>query len=636
MKNSAANSELAMANPSDGGIAGLWRNLSYCWRDPDAPPDTANAHRSRQRQALLQQAPVTAFDCAACSLIDIIIFWHDASHQFLLAWCGLVWLLSVISVAIWARYRNETDATRCAFAARSQTTVIAISGALFAFMLAYLIDLTDLTGKILLTAFFGTTMAHGAFHNARWPWAGALWGLGMAVVGGTTLLYFYGERYQYLALLAGLYSLSIVVSVLITSRLFVRSLILESESNRQKELIGLLLDDFEAGASDWLLETDHRGELRHISPRMASVLGQTAETLQGRSIVAVLQAALGNEAQDRKHLLNFEAALQAGNTFRDIELPLAPNGNLRWWALSGKPLLDAAGHIGGWRGVATEFTAERQRQQTERELQASREAAARIAGELDAARRIQIGLLPPLAETFAGETRFSVAAILEPAREIGGDYYECFKLDERRICLAVADVSGKGVPASLFMAMTKALITSMAQYTNDLGQTVSDVARELDRNNPEMLFVTAFIAVLDIDTGQLDFVSAGHDAPILMRDGEATRIELGEALGPPMCSLPGYAFRQDSMTLNQDDALCLYTDGITEASNGSAIFGPLRTCETLASLPPGLPVSSSARVLRDRVRDFEAGLAPADDLTILILRWHGPQSGNRPAPPPGP
>ncbi|MBU1362967.1 MAG: PP2C family protein-serine/threonine phosphatase [Gammaproteobacteria bacterium] len=616
----------ALLNAS--GLRSSWRKLSYCWHDPDAPADVAAAHRFRQFRALLQQMPVSAFDCMVCSLIYAWIFWADATPGLLIGWCAAVWASSGAGLIIWQRHKAETNHQACARAVRLLTASVAISGLLFAVMLAYLFGRTNITGQILVTAFFATAIPHGAFHTARWPWAGALWGSAMCVGGTFTLLLLYGTTYLYLAVLLSLYGISVVASVLITSRLFVKSLIAESEVERQKQVIGLLLNDFEDDASDWLWETDEQGRLRHISTRLASTLDTSVATLHAQPMSIALLGRKGSaDAEGRQAFSQLEHAFASATTFRDIVVPIEQAGEIGWWSLSGKPLTDAAGTITGWRGVGTDITAERRRQKAERDLLASREAAARLAGELDTARRIQMGLLPDLATSFAGETRFSIAAILEPAREVGGDYYECFRLDERRICFAVADVSGKGVPASLFMAMTKALAASMARLSKDLGEAVRDVANELDRNNPEMLFVTAFIAVLDIVSGELSFVSAGHDAPVLLRHGMLSRIDLGEALGPPMCGVPDYPFRAVTRQLEAGDTLYLFTDGVTEATDGQDFFGTERLLHSLAAQPAQSPVAACADALRVSVRSFEANHLPADDLTILVLRWHGGAGG---------
>lgn len=615
----------ALLNAS--GLATTWRKLSYCWHDPDAPADVTTTHRFRQFRALLQQMPVSAFDCMVCSLIYAWIFWQDATPGLLIGWCAAVWASSGASLFVWHRYKSETNYLTCARAVRLLTASVAISGLLFAVMLAYLFGRTDITGQILVTAFFATAIPHGAFHTARWPWAGSLWGIAMCLGGALTLLALYGISYAYLALLLALYGISVVASVLITSRLFVKSLIAESEVERQKQVIGLLLSNFEDDASDWLWETDDRGRLRHISSRLADTLGMPVAALHSQPMSITLLGRKGTaDSEGRQAFARLEEAFGAARAFRDIVAPIEQAGEVAWWSLSGKPLTDAAGTITGWRGVGSDITAERRRQKAECDLQATREAAARLAGELDAARRIQMGLLPDLATSFAGETRFSIAAILEPAREVGGDYYECFRLDERRICFAVADVSGKGVPASLFMAMTKALAASMARLSKNLGDAVQEVANELDRNNPEMLFVTAFIAVLDIVSGELSFVSAGHDAPVLLRHGTLSRIDLGEALGPPMCGVPDYPFRAVKRQLEPGDTLCLFTDGVTEATDGQSFFGTERLLQSLATQSAKAPVATCADALRISVRSFEASHLPVDDLTILVLRWHGGSS----------
>lgn len=270
----------------------------------------------------------------------------------------------------------------------------------------------------------------------------------------------------------------------------------------------------------------------------------------------------------------------------------------------------------------TLITADARRRESERQLQKSREEAARINGELGAARRIQMGLLPEPKTLFAGEQRFSIAALLEPARAVGGDYYDCFMLDEQRLCLVIGDVSGKGVPASLFMAISKTLTNTLARQNISLADTVRHLESELNRANPEYLFVTSFMAVLDVDSGRLDYVSAGHDAPILLRNGTISRIDAAELGGPPLCALGDYPFESACTQLQQGDLLCLFTDGITEASHGSDMFGSQRLAERLLAEDKD-DLEQLAFRLRDEVRAFESGQPPADDLTLMLLAWRG-------------
>ena len=270
----------------------------------------------------------------------------------------------------------------------------------------------------------------------------------------------------------------------------------------------------------------------------------------------------------------------------------------------------------------TLIAADARRQKAERQLQASREESARVNGELDAARRIQMGLLPDTATHFAGESRFAIAALLEPARAVGGDYYDCFMLDANHLCLVIGDVSGKGVPASLFMAISKTLTGSLTRRQSDLGQAIRDLEVELSRENPEYLFVTAFVAVLDVVSGHLEYVCAGHDAPLILRRGEILRVDTSNSGGPPLCAIGDYPFTADYLKLESNDLLCLFTDGITEADNGHELFG-IERLKTGLSTATDEPVEKLASSLRDAVRNFESGHPPSDDLTLMLLRWHG-------------
>jgi len=266
--------------------------------------------------------------------------------------------------------------------------------------------------------------------------------------------------------------------------------------------------------------------------------------------------------------------------------------------------------------------ADAERRRVREQLRVSRENAARAEGELDAARRIQLGLLPNPATLFAGETRFDVAALLESARAVGGDFYDCQMLDERRLCLAVGDVSGKGVPASLFMAIAKTLTGTVTRRECELGRAMAEIETELARENPEGLFVTTFVAVIDVDSGMMTYACAGHDAPVLVRAGTFLRIDTANIGGPPLCALGNYPYVAASLQLETGDLLCLFTDGLTEASDGRSLLGE-RGWRTVLKQADTANLQAMAEQLRDQVRQFEAGIPPSDDLTLLLFRWRG-------------
>lgn len=269
--------------------------------------------------------------------------------------------------------------------------------------------------------------------------------------------------------------------------------------------------------------------------------------------------------------------------------------------------------------------AERQRRLLRRQVARQREAAARFEGELSAARRIQLGILPKPGVVLAGETRFDLHIVLEPARVVGGDLYDFFKLDRDRLFFLLGDVSGKGLPGSLFMAVSKSLYKSTALRRGvAVAAMMQEANTEISRDNPEALFVTVFAAVLDVNTGLLEYCNAGHDRPYVLAGG-GPLTQLAEGGGPPLCVLDGFAYTAATHRLRPGDTLCLLTDGVTDARNpGGEQFGRGRLETRLRALPPDAGAERVATAIQDDVRRFVAGAEPADDLAILVVRWAGP------------
>ena len=276
--------------------------------------------------------------------------------------------------------------------------------------------------------------------------------------------------------------------------------------------------------------------------------------------------------------------------------------------------------------------ADRQRRALRQRLQEEREAAARLAGELEAARRIQLGLLPRPESAFPGEGRFRIAAVMEPARVVGGDLFDFFLLDGDRLLFLVGDVSGKGLPASLFMAATKAFYRSIStRHATELDKTMREANTEMGRDNPEAFFVTLVAAVLDVNTGQLWYCSAGHEAPWVVRleTGHVDRLE--GASGPPLCVLDDFTYETDVAQLRSGDTVLMVTDGVTEALDpGGGLFGTTRVTALVAKAAVTPALSEPARLVADlvsAVRTFREPFEAADDVTLLAVQWLGPPDG---------
>ncbi len=276
-------------------------------------------------------------------------------------------------------------------------------------------------------------------------------------------------------------------------------------------------------------------------------------------------------------------------------------------------------------GTLTE--ADRQRRTLRQALQAEREAAARAAGELEAAQRIQMGMLPPPSANFYGDPRFNLQALIEPAKSVGGDLYDFFKLDGDRLFFMVGDVAGKGLPASIFMAVSKALYKSAALRMEDgadIGEVMRAANEEIARDNPEMLFVTVFAGILDLNSGELSWCNAGHDPPFCLRPGQKIPTRLEGDAGPPLCVIEGYAYRPERYRLLPGEALCLFTDGVTEAMNANdELYGRQRLFSVLKSSAGATDALQLVNAIRDDVRAFVLTTERSDDLTILVLRWNG-------------
>ncbi|ODT85942.1 SpoIIE family protein phosphatase [Phenylobacterium sp. SCN 70-31] len=258
------------------------------------------------------------------------------------------------------------------------------------------------------------------------------------------------------------------------------------------------------------------------------------------------------------------------------------------------------------------------------DMQAATAARERVEGELSAARDIQIGMLPRTFPPFPERGEIDVYALLESAKHVGGDLYDYALLDRDRLFFVVGDVSGKGVPAALFMAMTMTLFKATSLTTRSTGEIMARVNDELARDNAGQMFVTAFCGVLDLRTGEVEYADGGHEAPFVRRaDGGVSRLAKGGgiALGV-MDDMP---FRTERFQLSPGDALILFTDGVSEAANlADDLFTVGRIEAALAEARTGGSARALAEGLADDVRVFVGEAPQSDDIAILVVRWDGP------------
>jgi sigma-B regulation protein RsbU (phosphoserine phosphatase) len=245
-----------------------------------------------------------------------------------------------------------------------------------------------------------------------------------------------------------------------------------------------------------------------------------------------------------------------------------------------------------------------------------------IEGELKAAREIQMGILPKIFPPFPKRTEFDLHAVIKPAREVGGDFYDFFFVDEDRLCFVIGDVSGKGVPASLFMAVTKTLIKARALNGAPPDQILGGVNGELSQDNGSAMFVTVFCAILNTRTGEVVYANGGHNPPYVIAPG-GTVAALSTEPDPIVGAFGGITYRREELQLRPGDGIFLYTDGVSEAMDKSTgFFSTSRLEEGLSALYRE-PVKEAISGMMARVSAFCDGAEQSDDITMMMIRYIG-------------
>jgi serine phosphatase RsbU (regulator of sigma subunit) len=254
-------------------------------------------------------------------------------------------------------------------------------------------------------------------------------------------------------------------------------------------------------------------------------------------------------------------------------------------------------------------------------LQEERVAAAKVAGELAAAADIQAGMLLPRADLERLRKDVELDAVLQPARNVGGDLYDAFTLPDGRLCFLVGDVTGKGVPAALFMALSKSLARNLLTRPGlDLTAAVAEINAELSTDNREAMALSLLVGVLEDADGRLSLCCAGHENPLIAgADGTVRDVTL--IGGPPLCVAASFPYTVEPCRLGPGETLLVFSDGLTEAQ---APDGTLLSRDQLFALVGKASRAPTAAAMVDAVvagvRAFEAGSEPSDDLTVLALR----------------
>lgn len=287
-------------------------------------------------------------------------------------------------------------------------------------------------------------------------------------------------------------------------------------------------------------------------------------------------------------------------------------------------------HDGGIVFIATDITALKNAEQAAEDAKARladslalvEAAKTRMQEELNVGRDIQRSMLPRVFPAFPDRKELELYAVLEPALEIGGDLYDFFLVDQHRLCFVIGDVSGNGVPAALFMAMTKIMVKTRAASDPSPASIVTHVNDALSAENDSCMFVTLYLGILNLRDGTLVTTNAGHNPPLLKRRNGAFEWLTAQD-GPLVGPMAGIAFKESTLQLEPGDELFLYTDGVTEADNRRReLFGKDRLKMVLGKSQALSVVDRLGEVML-AVKAFAGDAPQADDITMLGLRYHG-------------
>lgn len=245
--------------------------------------------------------------------------------------------------------------------------------------------------------------------------------------------------------------------------------------------------------------------------------------------------------------------------------------------------------------------------------------SSRIETELNLATQIQTSMLPCIFPAFPGHEDIELHAKYHPAKEVGGDFYDYFVIDKTHVGVVIADVSGKGVGAALFMTISKTVLKNQLQLGLSPAQALMNANDQLCENNEAGLFVTCWAGVYDTESEILTFVNAGHNPPVLMQEGKEPMF-IEQKCGFVLAGLDGYQYKEETLKLNKGDEMFFYTDGVTEATDkNNHLYGNARLLNCLANVP-GQDVAEHLTLLKEDIDKFVGDAEQFDDITIMAMK----------------
>lgn len=333
--------------------------LSSCWRDPDATPEQNAVFRGRQYHLAMQLVPMSVVPSLSLLMAGTWWFWDVGDRATMLALLAIQFLVSTVYVTMrYRRHRGPRESPVADIDVWIVALTLGTSALTWAVLTVHLFGVGNVDQRVILLSVMGAVLTCGSWFYAALPQLGLTWTFAMSFGLMIGLGVTQWQRYPALPLLLFFYMVMLAWTVLISARLFMRSLRTEFALDQQRQLVGLLLNDFEENASDWLWEIDTAGVLQRASVRLAEAMGQRLSVIQHRNLVDLLAELAPAQDDDPAHgpHLSLAKALAEHMPFRDLTLPVMVHGQRRWLALSAKPLRHSSGEFTGWRGVGSDVT----------------------------------------------------------------------------------------------------------------------------------------------------------------------------------------------------------------------------------------------------------------------------------------
>ena len=369
-------------------------------------------------------------------------------------------------------------------------------------------------------------------------------------------------------------------------------------------------------AANGIIITDTTGIIEWVNPGFTRLTGYSAEESIGNNLKF-----LNSGIHDKEFFRHMWTEIMAGRVWQNEIVNRRKDGSLYTEEMTITPVLDDKNTIRSYVAIKQDIS---ERKRLEEVLKKEKK---RMEAELDVARDIQMSMLRKNDGQSDQGPDAEIFARLIPAREVGGDFYDYQWLDEENLYFVIGDVSGKGVPAALFMAVAKTLLKTAARQTRSTSETLTLVNQEISRDNENFMFITVFMGILNTTTGYLSYTNAGHNPTYLMKKSDKSLVSLTELHGLVVGAMEDVQYEETVLRIERGDSLFVYTDGVTEARNqDNKLYSDDRLSSFLETQWNSSPHELTKNLLGE-VRYHENGAEPADDITMLTIRFKEQSEG---------